>query len=145
MGMRFRVSATLARAAGMTRVLPHTMSVGFLDTSSTIPHTLYSRISPSGKPHLLLKNCMRGQSTFLRRASLSVQTTVDRVALRMSSFLGEPKVTTLALYSWLWRRTAINELAEANDTTQASRSSVKITFDKLVFDGVVVVVWPRTA
>lgn len=52
-------------------------------------------------------------------------------------------MTTPALYSWLWRRTAINELAEANDTTQASRSSVKITFEELVFDGVVVVVGPR--
>jgi hypothetical protein len=87
---------------------------------------------------------MRGQWTFLRRASLSVQTTVDRVALQKSSFLGELKVTTPALYSWLWQRTAINELAEANDTTQAPRFSVKITFEKLVFDGVVVVVWPRT-
>jgi hypothetical protein len=64
MGMRFRVSATLARVAGMTRVLPHTMSVGFLDTSSNFlevakhpshtvfPHfALWKTSSFAQKPH----------------------------------------------------------------------------------------------
>jgi hypothetical protein len=64
MGMRFRVSATLARAAGMTRVLPHTMSVGLLATSSTFeeavkhpPHTVFPHFalwktsSFAQKPH----------------------------------------------------------------------------------------------
>jgi hypothetical protein len=43
---------------------------------------------------------------------------------------------TPAPESWLWQRRAINKLAGKIDTTQASRSSVKITSVKFAFGGI---------